>query len=75
MLPRSAPSISTPETEFVQGLGQHRQQFALLVVVNGFVGGMVGLERAVLPLLADREFGITARRLAFITAPLHYMGC
>jgi MFS family permease len=65
MLPRSAPSISPPDTDAVPGLRRNWRQFALLVVVNGFVGGMVGLERAVLPLLADWEFGITAKSAMF----------
>ncbi|HLE97951.1 MAG TPA: MFS transporter, partial [Candidatus Thermoplasmatota archaeon] len=45
-----------------------RAQFALLVVSTLFVGGMVGLERSVLPLLAEREFGVasTAAALGFI---------
>jgi MFS family permease len=34
---------------------------ALLVVINAFVGAMVGLERSVLPLLAEREFGLASR--------------
>jgi MFS family permease len=33
----------------------------LLVVINAFVGAMVGLERSVLPLLAEREFGLASR--------------
>ncbi len=33
------------------GLRANWPQFALLVLVNAFVGGMVGLERSVLPLL------------------------
>jgi hypothetical protein len=31
------------------GLKQNWKQFTLLVVINGFVGGMVGLERTILP--------------------------
>lgn len=52
------------------GLGRNWRQFALLVVVNAFVGGMVGLERAVLPLLAQREFGLTtaSAMLSFIVS-------
>jgi MFS family permease len=52
------------------GLGANRAQFALLVLVNAFVGGMVGLERAVLPLLAEREFGLASRTaiLSFIVS-------
>ena len=41
------------------GVRANLPQFALLVVINGFVGAMVGMERSVLPLLAESEFGIT----------------
>lgn len=40
------------------GLKENWQQFVLLLVVNAFVGGMVGLERTILPKLADEEFNI-----------------
>lgn len=53
----------------VLGLGANGRQFALLVVVNAFVGGMVGLERAALPLLAETEFGLASR-----TAVLSFIG-
>jgi len=43
------------------GLGANWQQFALLVATNAFVGGMVGLERSVLPVLARDEFGIASK--------------
>ena len=39
------------------GLRQNWEQFTLLVAVNAFVGAMVGLERATLPLVARAEFG------------------
>lgn len=42
------------------GLRGNWRQFALLVVVNAFVGAMVGQERAILPLVARDEFGIAA---------------
>jgi len=42
------------------GLRANWRQFTLLVVVNAFVGAMVGIERTVLPLLARDEFGIAA---------------
>jgi MFS family permease len=42
------------------GLRANWRQFTLLVVVNAFVGAMVGLERTVVPLLAQREFGIAS---------------
>jgi MFS family permease len=50
------------------GLRENLAQFTLLVVVNAFVGGMVGIERSVLPLLAEREFHLAARfaALSFI---------
>jgi MFS family permease len=36
-------------------------QFSLLVLVNAFVGAMVGMERSILPLIGEREFGIASR--------------
>jgi hypothetical protein len=49
------------------GLSANWRQFSLLVIVNGFVGAMVGLERAVLPIVAVNEFavGSTAAVLSF----------
>ncbi|HYE57112.1 MAG TPA: MFS transporter [Rhodothermales bacterium] len=42
------------------GLGVNRGQFFLLVLVNAFVGAMVGVERAVLPVLAEDAFGVAS---------------
>lgn len=42
------------------GLRANAGQFAVLVAVNGLVGGMIGQERTVLPLLARESFGLTA---------------
>lgn len=52
------------------GLRQNAAQFTLLVVVNALVGGMLGQERTVLPLLGKQEFGLTAYTagLTFILA-------
>jgi MFS family permease len=52
------------------GLRANLAQFCLLVAVNALVGGMLGQERTVLPLLAEREFGLTAytSALTFILA-------
>ena len=52
------------------GLRANLAQFALLVVVNALVGGTIGQERTVLPLLAEREFGLAAYTagLTFIVA-------
>lgn len=43
------------------GLRANWRQFSLLVLINAFVGGMVGLERTILPLLAERDFGIASK--------------
>ncbi|MCA9901869.1 MAG: MFS transporter [Anaerolineales bacterium] len=45
------------------GLRQNWQQFVLLIVVNAFVGAMVGLERTVVPLLAEEAFGLVSRTI------------
>ena len=52
----------------MQGLRQNWLQFTLLVIINGFVGGMIGLERTLLPLIAKEDFGIAANSaiLSFI---------
>jgi len=42
------------------GLGANWKQFALLMVVNAFVGGMAGLERSILPIIATTDFRITS---------------
>ena len=43
----------------VLGLKENWKQFSLLLIVNAFVGGMVGLERTILPELAEKHFLIT----------------
>jgi MFS family permease len=50
------------------GLKENWKQFALLVIINAFVGGMIGLERSVLPQLAEQAFGIASKTaiLSFI---------
>jgi len=57
----SSPSIRL-------GLGPNLAQFTLLVVVNAFVGAMVGLERTILPAIAEHDFHLAARTavLSFI---------
>ncbi|HWH32098.1 MAG TPA: MFS transporter, partial [Egibacteraceae bacterium] len=52
------------------GLRHNAGQFFLLVGVNALVGGMVGQERVVLPLLAEREFGVSSfsTLLVFVAA-------
>jgi MFS family permease len=50
------------------GLRENWRQFTWLVIINGFVGGMVGMERSILPKLAEAEFGMAAKTaiLSFI---------
>ncbi|MEQ1752503.1 MAG: MFS transporter [Micropepsaceae bacterium] len=50
------------------GLRENLAQFSLLVVVNAFVGAMVGMERSILPAIAEQEFHLVARTavLSFI---------
>jgi MFS family permease len=54
---------SGPEVRL--GLRENLGQFALLVLVNAFVGGMVGLERTVVPLLGTQEFGLVLKTAVF----------
>jgi MFS family permease len=50
------------------GLRENLAQFSLLVLVNAFVGAMVGMERSILPAIAEQEFHLAARTavLSFI---------
>jgi MFS family permease len=50
------------------GLRENLPQFTLLVIVNGFVGAMIGMERSILPAIAEEEFQLVARTavLSFI---------
>lgn len=52
------------------GLRENAPQFALLVALNALVGAMVGLERSVLPLVGEDDFGLTSTSaiLAFVVA-------
>src|SRR5881394_911126 len=52
------------------GLRANAGQFGLLVALNALVGGMVGLERSVLPLIGKQDFGLssTSAILAFVVA-------
>jgi hypothetical protein len=50
------------------GLKQNWRQFTLLVLVNAFVGGMIGLERTIIPEIAEADFGLAVKSaiLSFI---------
>lgn len=64
MRPASFDEGRTPHL----GLRENLPQFTLLVVVNAFVGAMVGMERSILPAIAEDEFQLVARTavLSFI---------
>ena len=47
------------------GLKENWRQFALLVLVNAFVGGMVGQERTVVPLIGSEQFGLVLKTAIF----------
>jgi MFS family permease len=57
-------------TEVRLGLGANAGQFALLVGINALVGAMVGLERTVLPLIGEQDFGVGSKTaiLTFVVA-------
>jgi MFS family permease len=60
-------SVNKPPTIRL-GLKENLAQFSLLILVNAFVGAMVGMERTILPALAEEEFHLAARSaiLSFI---------
>jgi MFS family permease len=70
--PASAASCRVPARDpapaVALGLRANWRQFWLLVLVNAFVGAMVGMERTVVPILAQAEFGLASKSavLSFI---------
>ncbi len=58
------------ENNIKLGLKENWLQFTILVIVNAFVGGMVGLERTIFPKFAEIEFGVASKTaiLSFIVA-------
>ena len=61
-------AVASIQPSIQLGLRENLAQFTLLVVVNVFVGAMVGIERSIVPLVAEREFQLAARfaALSFI---------
>ncbi|MDX8438245.1 MFS transporter [Mesorhizobium australafricanum] len=55
--------MSTAAPGVALGLKANWKQFALLVLINAFVGGMVGIERTVVPLIGAEEFGVASTTL------------
>jgi MFS family permease len=61
----AAPRAAAESPNAVRfGLRANVAQFALLMLVNAFVGGMVGLERTVVPLIGTQEFGLVLNTVA-----------
>ncbi len=57
-MPAGSSSPNSPDIRL--GLRENWRQFALLVLINAFVGGMVGIERTVVPLIGSQEFKIAS---------------
>jgi MFS family permease len=51
------------ERALASGLHANWRQFSLLVLVNAFVGALVGLERTIVPLIAEADFGLVSRSI------------
>lgn len=62
-VPDKPHSGERPERRVQLGLKENWPQFALLVLVNAFVGGMVGIERTVVPLIGAEEFQLASTTL------------
>ena len=56
-----SPKITHLSTPLRLGLRANWQQFVFLVVINACVGGMVGIERTILPLLAEQDFDLASK--------------
>jgi MFS family permease len=61
---------SSADQKLRLGIRENLEQFSLLVLINAFVGGMVGLERTIVPLLGREEFRLasTSAITAFIVS-------
>lgn len=66
----TTPPHTPGATRIQHGLRENWRQFSLLVLINAFVGGMVGLERTVVPLIGTEEFKLasTALIVSFIVS-------
>ena len=60
----AAVASAMPAREPVQlGLKENWRQFSLLILINAFVGGLVGIERTVVPLIGSEEFHLQSTAL------------
>src|SRR5262249_47644712 len=60
-LPDNSSDSDTRPFRITLGLHENAGQFSLLVLINVFVGMMVGLERTVVPLIGEKEFGLVSK--------------
>ncbi len=56
-------NIAAPARPIALGLKENWRQFSLLVLINALVGGMIGIERTVVPLIGSEEFGLASTTL------------
>jgi MFS family permease len=56
-----AKGMTRPDTDIRLGLWENVGQFSLLVLINAFVGMMVGLERTIVPVIGEQEFGLQSK--------------
>jgi len=56
----AADTALTAQARVALGLRENWQQFTLLVLINAFVGGMVGLERTLVPLIGSETFQLAS---------------
>jgi MFS family permease len=61
--PVADPAIEAPGRGVTLGLLANWPQFTLLILINAFVGGMVGIERTVVPLIGSEEFHLASTTL------------
>lgn len=68
IVPMMKMNVMAEPQEITLGLRANLAQFSLLIVVNAFVGAMVGMERSILPAIAEHDFHLAARAaiLSFI---------
>jgi MFS family permease len=62
-VPVADPAIGSGAGGVTLGLRANWPQFALLILINAFVGGMVGIERTVVPLIGSEEFHLASTTL------------
>ncbi len=58
-------NLLTEKMKIQLGLKENWKQFTLLVIINAFVGGMVGLERSILPQIAEKELPLQRKQRFF----------